>query len=202
MDAFAKLLILFRILILTPQGDLNPSLSLSQPVEHYYEYESSRPDTPSTSTSLRRKVLVSGQTTPILILFDALSDERKFFFMGPANLTDEIERLMEVDSWQRRLITGSTARRMSNVVVVGEIHSHLENHQPRIQMPKELTACVDDVQNYHPQYRDQTTTFRAAIRASPPTNLPLIRPRSPTPPLILLPQSKVQTVRLLYSLAC
>ena len=108
MHALTAVLIHLRIVILTSQGDTESSLCLTQPLVHYYEEEGSTPDI--ASTSLRRKLLVSGQTIPITVLFHALSDERKSFSIRPANLTAKIERLVGLASWQRKLITGSITR--------------------------------------------------------------------------------------------
>lgn len=144
MDALTNLLMILRILILTPRRDLELSISFSQPLEQHYEYVNKTLD--PANLVLRRKKLVSGQIPPLMILFDALLDEKKSFFMGVSNLTDEIERLIESESSQRKLITATVAKRMSEVAAIGEIQWYLDQHQPRIQMPKDLQACVDDAQ--------------------------------------------------------
>ena len=142
MDALTNLLMLQRFLILTPLKDLELSIGFSQPLDQYYELETKT----SSPTSLNRKQLTSGQTPPIMLLIDALLDEKKSFLMGISSITDEIERLMDLESSQRKLISATVAKRLSEVAAIGEIQSYLDQHQPRILMPKDVNACVHDAQ--------------------------------------------------------
>lgn len=144
MDALTNFLMLQRVLILTPKKDLELSVSFSQPLEQYYELESVLPS--PAKISLRRKQLMPGQTPPILLLIDTLLDENKSFLMGTSNITDEMERLMDSESSQRKLISATVAKRLSEVSAIGELQSYLDQHQPSIVMPKDLKACVDEAQ--------------------------------------------------------
>lgn len=144
MDALTDLLMLQRFLILTPKKDLELSVSFSKPLEQFYELESKTADQPKIK--LRRKQVVAGQTPPIMHLIDTLLDENKCFLLGTSNITDEIERLMDSEPSQRKLISATVAKRLSEVAAIGEIQWYLDQHQPKILMPKSVKASVGKAQ--------------------------------------------------------
>ena len=144
MDALTNLLMVQRFLMLTPKRDLELSVSFSQPLEQYYELERILPN--PIKVSLRRNQHVAGQIPPMLLLIDTLLDESKSFLMGTSKIADEMERLMDSEPSQRKLISATVAKRLSEVAAIGEIQSYLDQHQPSIVMPKDVEACVGKVQ--------------------------------------------------------
>lgn len=58
-----------------------------------------------------------------------------------------IERIMRHDTKQRDLITTEVAKTLSETAAIGEIHTRLSRHQPRIQLPKDLDSSIAKVES-------------------------------------------------------
>ena len=111
----------------------DPNLQPDMPTLRH-ELESTLPDL--VKISLRRKQLMPGRIPRVFLLIDKLLDENKSFLMGTSNIRDEMERLMDSESSQRRLISATVAKRLSEVVAIEEIQSYLDQHQPQLHFPQ------------------------------------------------------------------
>lgn len=73
-------------------------------------------------------------------MINNLFEQKQMLLMGSANIVDEIERMMRIDASQRDLITASVAKKLSDVAAFAEIWQAIGQHQPKIQLPRNLDA--------------------------------------------------------------
>ena len=140
-DALANFVLAMDKLTQYPLVDLRKTLPMSEPMRQYFDC--TLKEDQSTAYHLRKDM-----TTPPMVemVYDLLHEERTTI-MGVSNILDFIERMMGQDQRQRNLITTEVAKILSETAAIGEIHTCLIRHQPRIELPMDLDSSIAKIES-------------------------------------------------------
>lgn len=140
-DALANLVLMMDKVRKYPLVDLRKILPMSEPLRQYFDCTVRDDD--SVAYRLRKDITIPAMLENI---YD-LMHEGRTSLMGVPNILDVIERIMGQDTAQRGLITTGVAKTLSETVAIGEIHTRLSRHQPRIQLPMDLDSSIAKVES-------------------------------------------------------
>ena len=140
-DALANFVLAMDKLTLYPLVALRKILPMSEPMRQYFDC--TLKEDKSTAYRLRKDMTIP----PIVeMVYDLLHEDRTTL-MGVSSILDWIERMMGQDDGQRNLITAEVAKTLSETAAIGEIHTRLIHHQPRIQIPMDLDSSLAEVES-------------------------------------------------------
>ena len=140
-DALANFVLAMDRLRRYPLEALPKTLPMKEPMRQYFDC--TLKEDKSISYNLRKGI----QIPPIVEFIYDLLHEHRTSIMGVSSVLDCKERIMGQDHRQRDLVTADVAKTLSEMAAIGEIHTRLSRHQPRIQLPTNLDSSFAEFES-------------------------------------------------------